>query len=197
NTRGRHGISTGVLNLKGAPIEPKYIVGGEGRGFYVAMEGFNLARILVAAANIGSARWALEEAVKWSRERRLFDERPIASFQGVSFPLAELAVELEATRLLVYKAAWTADRIYIRKEPGMKPRDLAFYSAASKIKAVETSFKTYETAMKTLGALSYTKEGKLSRGFLGMLSYMTGAEGAQNIMKYIVASELIGREHVR
>ncbi|MDM7274902.1 MAG: acyl-CoA dehydrogenase family protein [Thermoprotei archaeon] len=196
NTIGRHGISTGILNLKGAPIEPKYVVGGEGRGFYVAMEGFNLARILVAAANIGSARWALEEAVKWSRERVLF-ERPIASFQGVSFPLAELAVELEATKLLVYKAAWTADRIYVRKEPGVKPRDLAFYAAASKMKAVETSFKIYETAMKTFGALSYTKEGRLGRGFLGILSYMAGAEGAQNIMKYIVAGELIGREHVR
>ncbi len=197
DTIGRHGISTGVLNLKGAPIEPKYIVGGEGRGFYIAMEGFNLARILVAAANIGSARWALEEAVKWSRDRRLFEERPIASFQGVSFPLAELAVEIEAARLLVYKAAWTADRIYVRKEPGVKPRDLAFYAAASKMKAVETSFKTYETAMKTFGALSYTKEGKLGRGFLGILSYMVGAEGAQNIMRYIVASELIGREYVR
>ncbi|MEM0497157.1 MAG: acyl-CoA dehydrogenase family protein [Acidilobaceae archaeon] len=196
NTIGRHGISTGILTLDGVEIHKDYIIGEENRGFYIAMEGFNLARPLVAAANIGAARWALEEVVKWSRERVLFD-KPIASFQGVSFPLAELAVELEAARLLVYKTVWLADRIYIRREPGLKPVDLAFYAAASKMKAVETAYKIFETALKTLGALSYTKESKIHRGFLGMLSYLVGAEGAQNIMRYIVARELIGKEYVK
>lgn len=195
-TIGRHGISTGVLTLKGARTPSNTVVRGEGMGFYVAMEGFNVARIMVAAANLGVARWALEEAVKWSRERVLFD-RPIAGFQGVSFPLAELAVELEAARLLVYKSAWLADRIYIKKEPGLKPGDLAFYAAASKMKAVEVAFKTLEAAAKTLGALSYTKESRIGRGLLGVLSYMVGAEGAQNIMRYIVARELIGKEYVK
>jgi acyl-CoA dehydrogenase len=195
-TIGRHGISTGVLTLKGARTPLDTVVGGEGRGFYVAMEGFNVARIMVAAANLGVARWALEEAVKWSRERVLF-ERPIANFQAVSFPLAELAVELEAARLLVYKSAWMADRIYARREPGLKPGDLAFYAAASKMKAVEVAFKILETAMKTLGALSYTKESKVNRGLLGVLSYLVGAEGAQNVMRYIVARELIGKDYVK
>jgi acyl-CoA dehydrogenase len=195
-TIGRHGISTGVLTLKGARTPLDTVVGGEGRGFYVAMEGFNVARIMVAAANLGVARWALEEAVKWSRERVLF-ERPIASFQAVSFPLAELAVELEAARLLVYKSAWMADRIYARREPGLKPADLAFYAAASKIKAVEVALKILETAMKTIGGLSYIKESKVSRGLLGVLSYLVGAEGAQNIMRYIVARELIGKDYVK
>jgi acyl-CoA dehydrogenase len=195
-TIGRHGISTGVLTLKGARTPLDTVIGGEGRGFYVAMEGFNVARIMVAAANLGVARWALEEAVKWSRERVLF-ERPIASFQAVSFPLAELAVELEAARLLVYKSAWMADRIYARREPGLKPGDLAFYAAASKMKAVEVAFKILETAMKTLGALSYTKESKVNRGLLGVLSYLVGAEGAQNVIRYIVARELIGKDYVK
>jgi acyl-CoA dehydrogenase len=195
-TIGRHGISTGVLTLKGARTPLDTVVGGEGRGFYVAMEGFNVARIMVAAANLGVARWALEEAVKWSRERVLF-ERPIASFQAVSFPLADLAIELEAARLLVYKSAWMADRIYARREPGLKPGDLAFYAAASKMKAVEVAFKILETAMKTLGALSYTKESKVNRGLLGVLSYLVGAEGAQNVMRYIVARELIGKDYVK
>ena len=195
-TIGRHGISTGVLTLKGARTPENTVVGGEGRGFYVAMEGFNIARIMVAAANLGVARWALEEAVKWSRERVLFD-KPIASFQGVSFPLAELAVELEAARLLVYKSAWLADRIYIRREPGLKPADLAFHAAASKMKAVETAFKILETAMKTFGAISYTKESRINRALLGVLSYLVGAEGAQNIMRYIVAREVIGKEYVK
>ncbi|MCX8195788.1 MAG: acyl-CoA/acyl-ACP dehydrogenase [Acidilobaceae archaeon] len=196
NTIGRHGISTGILTLEGAEVPRSHLVGGEGKGFYVAMEGFNVARPLVAAANIGAARWALEQAVQWSRNRVLF-EKPIAAFQGVSFPLAEVSVEIEAASLLIYKAAWLADRIYVKKEPGLKPIDLAYYAAAAKMKAVETAFKAFEVAMKTLGGLSYIKETKLYRGLLGMMSYMVGAEGAHNIMKYIVARELIGKEYVK
>ncbi|MEB3859804.1 MAG: acyl-CoA/acyl-ACP dehydrogenase [Desulfurococcales archaeon] len=194
-TIGRHGISTGILSLREVEIGDQMVVGGENRGFYVAMEGFNLARLLVAAANVGAARWALERAVEWARRRELFN-KPIASFQGVSFPLAELAAELESTKLLVYKAAWMADRIYIRGEPGLKPRDLSFYSASAKLKAVELSLRASEHLLKTLGAASYIKETGAYRNFLGVLSYAVGAEGTQNIMKHIIAREIIGREYV-
>lgn len=193
-TVGRRAISTGILRLRGAEVPARAVLGGEGRGFYVAMEGFTLARILVAAANVGAASWALERAVEWARERRLFGGRPIASFQGVSFPIAEAWVELEAARLLVYRAAWTADRYY----SGEAGRDeLNRLSAASKLKAVEAAVKAFETAMKTLGGISFVKETNLHRGLLGSLSYLVGAEGTQNIMRYIVARELIGREYLK
>lgn len=197
NTIGRHGISTGQLIFKDVEVPAKYLIGEENRGFYYAMEGFTLARILVAAANIGASRWALERMVEWARERELFGGRPIASFQGVSFPIAEVAMELEAARLLVYEAAWMADKIYIKKEPGLRPKDLSFYSASAKLKAVRTGFKAFQTLMVVYGANSYVKETNVARGFLGVLSYLVGAEGAQNIMKYIIAREVIGREYVK
>ncbi len=197
NTIGRHGISTGMLTFKDVEVSGKYLIGEENRGFYYAMEGFTLARILVAAANIGASRWALERMVEWARGRELFGGRPISSFQGVSFPIAEIAMELEAARLLVYEAAWMADRIYIKKEPGLKPKDLSFYSASAKLKAVKTGFKAFETLMVTYGANSYVKETNVARGFLGVLSYLVGAEGAQNIMRYIIAREVIGREYIK
>jgi len=196
NTIGRHGISTGMLTLRDVEIPASHLIGEENKGFYYAMEGFTLARILVAAANIGASRWALEQTVEWARNRVLFD-RPIASFQGVSFPIAEIAMEIEAASLLVYKAAWMADRIYIRQEPGLKPKDLSFWSASAKLKAVETGYKAFEVLMKTYGANSYVKETNVARGFLGVLSYVVGAEGAQNIMKYIIAREVIGKEYVK
>jgi len=196
NTIGRHGISTGMLTLRDVELPGYSLIGEENKGFYYAMEGFTLARILVAAANIGASRWALEQTVEWARNRVLFD-KPIASFQGVSFPIAEIAMELEAASLLVYKAAWMADRIYIKKEPGLKPKDLSFWSASAKLKAVETGYKAFETLMKTYGANSYVKETNVARGFLGVLSYVVGAEGAQNIMKYIIAREVIGKEYVK
>ena len=197
NTIGRHAISTGILRFKETPIEEKYVVGQVGRGFYVAMEGFSLARVLVSAANVGAAQWALETAVKYSRDRRLFGDRPIASFQGVSFPIAEVAARLEAARLLVYKAAQVADRIYIKKEPGLRPHDLDYWAAAAKMMAVETALTAAEVLMKTYGALSYTEEANVFRNLLGVLSYYVGAEGTQNIMRYIVARELIGRDYVK
>lgn len=197
NTIGRHAISTGMLRFKETPIEGKYVVGQVGRGFYVAMEGFSLARVLVSAANVGAAQWALETAVKYSRDRKLFGDRPIASFQGVSFPIAEVAARLEAARLLVYKAAQVADRIYIKKEPGLRPHDLDYWAAAAKMMAVETALTAAEVLMRTYGALSYTEEANVFRNLLGVLSYYVGAEGTQNIMRYIVARELIGRDYVK
>ena len=198
NTIGRHGISTGILNLKDVEIPKSMLIGEENRGFYYAMEGFTLARITVAAANIGAARWALEQAIEWSKNRVMYeDQKPITRFQGVSFRIAEAAMELEAARLLVYKAAWMADRIYINKEPGLKPKDLNFYSASSKLKAVQTAFNTLSLTMELFGAASYVKETNIARSFLGALSYYVGAEGAQNIMRYIIAREVIGREYVK
>jgi acyl-CoA dehydrogenase len=198
NTIGRHGISTGMLTFKDVEIPSSMLIGEENRGFYYAMEGFTLARILVAAANIGAARWGLEQAIEWAKNRRMYeDDRPITRFQGVSFPIAEAAMELEAARLLVYKAAWMADRIYIRREAGLKPKDLNFYSASAKLKAVQTSFKVLSTAMMIFGANSYVKETNIARSFIGALSYYVGAEGAQNIMKYIIAREVIGREYIK
>lgn len=196
-TVGRHAISTGIMKFNDTPVHKSMLIGEENKGFYIAMQGFSLARILVSAANVGAARWALERTVEWVRQRRLFDERPIASFQGVSFPIAELAVELEAARLLVYKAAWMADRIYIKREAGLKPHDLNFYAAAAKIKSVETAKSVAENLMKAYGAFSYTVEANVYRNLLGVLSYLVGAEGAQNIMRYIVAREVIGREYVK
>ncbi|MGC9210146.1 MAG: acyl-CoA dehydrogenase family protein [Acidilobus sp.] len=197
NTIGRHAISTGVLRFNGAPIEAKYVVGQENKGFYIAMEGFSLARVLVSAANVGAAQWALEASINFARQRRLFGDRPIASFQGVSFPIAEVAARLEAARLLVYKAAQMADKIYIRKEPGLRPHDLDFWASAAKMEAVETALMAAEVAMKTYGAFSYTEEANVFRNLLGVLSYFVGAEGTQNIMRYIVAREIIGKEYVK
>ncbi|MGC8566415.1 MAG: acyl-CoA dehydrogenase family protein [Caldisphaera sp.] len=197
NTIGRHAISTGMLRFNDTPVEQKYIIGDENKGYYLAMQGFSMARVLVSAANIGAAQWALEQAVQYSRERRMFGDKPIASFQGVSFPIAEIAAKLESTRLLIYKSAQLADKIFIKKEPGFRPQDLNYWASASKIMAIETAFASIETAMKTLGGYSYTEEANVFRNLLGILSYLVGAEGSQNIMRYIVAREVIGRDYVK
>ncbi len=194
---GRHGISGGILVFEDFEVDDVYRVGDVNQGFYIAMQGFNLARILIGAATVGAARWALDRALEWLRNRRLFDGRPIASFQGVSFRFAELYMEVEAARLLVYKAAWLADKIYVKKEPGYSPKDLNVPAAMAKVKGPETAMKVFEEVMKWYGAYGYTKESNIFRGWLGVFSYVIGAEGTQNIMRYIIARDVIGSEYVR
>jgi len=194
---GRGGLSTGLFKLSSFPLDDKYRVGDVGKGFYILMEGFNIARILVAAACVGSARWALDKGVEWIRDRRLFNGRRLSSFQGIYMRFSELYAELEAARLFTYRAAWLVDKIYGERDPNYNPRDLNVPVALAKYKGPETAARIYEEVMKWMGAFSYMKESNVYRGWLGILSYLVGAEGGQNIMKIIIARDLIGREYIR
>ncbi|RLG62491.1 acyl-CoA dehydrogenase [Candidatus Geothermarchaeota archaeon] len=194
---GRGGLSTGGFILENFEVEDKYVIGELNKGFYHVMEGFNLARILVAAACVGSARWALDTAMEWLRNRKLFQDRRLSSFQGIQFKLAELYADLEAARLFTYKAAWLADKIYKEKAEGYNPKDLNIPVALAKMKAPETATRIYEEVLKWHGAYGYTKESNVYRGWIGTFSYTIGAEGAQNIMRIIIARDLLGREYVR
>ncbi len=193
---GRHGISTGGFKIEDFEVDDDFKIGEVNNGFYYVMEGFNIARVLVAAATIGSARWALDRGAEWIRERKLFQGKPISSFQGVNFKFAELYAELEAAKYFVYKAAWMMDNTYLTSTPKFKPRDLDVPVALAKMKGPETATKIYEEVLKWFGAYGYTKESNVYRGWLGTFSYTIGAEGSQNIMRYIIAREIIGKEFV-
>ncbi len=192
---GRRGLTTGGFNLTNVEIDGKYRIGDVDGGFYLTMEGFNIARILVAAACIGAGRWALNRAVEWFKQRKLFGKH-ISAFQGVSFKFAELYAQLEAAKYFVYKGAWMADKIYLEKDPAFKPRDLNLPVAMAKLTAPEACVRALEETMKWHGAYGYSKECPLYRALLGTFSYVIGAEGAQNIMRYIIAREVIGKEYI-
>lgn len=194
---GRGGLSSGSFTLDNFIVEDQYRIGEENKGFYYVMEGFNIARILVSAACIGSARWAIDQAMEWLRNRKLFNGRRLSSFQGIQFKLAELYTELEASRLFTYRAARMVDRIYLEKDPTLKPKVLNIPVALAKLKAPETAVNIYEEVLKWHGAYGYMKESNIYRGWLGVFSYVIGAEGTQNIMRIIIARDLLGREFLR
>jgi len=194
---GRHGLTTGGFILENFELDAKYLLGEENRGFYHVMEGFNLARILVSAACVGAMKWLLERAAEWFKQRKLFEGRYISSFQGVSFPFAELYAKYEAARYFVYRAARLADKVYVEKDPTVNPRDLNVPVALAKMWAPLAVADLAEEVMKWYGAFAYTKECPVYRAWLGTFSYAIGAEGAQNIMKYIIARDLLGSEYVR
>ncbi len=188
---GRNGISTGGFAMEDVRLPERYLVGEEGKGFYYAMEGFSAARLLIGATCIGAAEAGLEMGIEYIKERKAFG-RPIASYEGIQFPLVEHYTDIEATRLLVYRAAWMMDRMYQAGE--FTPFEVAKATAMAKLRAPIQAFDTLNEVSNWLGALAYTKEHPIEMGVRGVRSYSIGAEGAQNIMRLIIARELLGKE---
>jgi len=191
----RRGLDTSVVTFTNYVLDDKYRLGEVNKGFKIAMEGFNLARCLIGAVTVGCARWLLEQGISWIKQRELFG-RPIASYQSISFKLADHLKELEAARLLCYKAAWAADKYYKEKSQNISLRDIAVLGAMSKLKCASLAFEVGEDVMKWFGGASYFKELPIFRAWLAAFSYVVGAEGTENMMRLIIARETLGREYV-
>lgn len=191
---GREGISTGSFTLQDVEIPEYYLIGELNKGFYYAMEGFNGARVLVSAACIGAAEKVLELGIEYLKARELFESK-LAKFQGIQFQLAEHYTKLETARLLVYKAAWMLDQWYETKRFTINEVNKAI--AMAKLIAPMNAFDIIKEVMIWHGAYGYTKEAGLEMGLRGITSYIIGAEGAQNIMRVIIARELLGKEFIK
>ena len=188
---GRMGISTGGFALEDVRLPADRQVGGLNRGFYHAMEGFSAARVLIGATCVGAAEAVLELGMDHVKQRHAFG-RPLASYEGISFPLANYYTDLESTRLLVYKAAWTMDQKY---GDGTKSHsDIALAAALAKLQAPQVGFAIMNEVADWFGAMAYTKECPVEMGIRGIRSYSIGAEGTMNIMRLVIARELLGAE---
>jgi len=191
----RRGLDTAAISFNGVEIDDIYRIGDVNGGFRISMEGFNLARSIIGSVCIGCARWLLDQGIEWIKNRRLFG-KPIATFQGINFKLADYWTELEAARLLCYKTAWMADRYYRNKDPNVKLSDVALISAMSKLKCAGLAVDIGEDVMKWFGGAAYFKEVPIFRAWLAAFSYVIGAEGTENVMKYIIARGVLGKDYV-
>jgi acyl-CoA dehydrogenase len=188
---GRMGISTGGFALEDVELPASHLVGEVDRGFYHAMEGFSAARVLIGATCVGASQAVLDLGMDHIKQRHAFG-RPLAAFEGISFPLADHYAGVESTRLLVYKAAWTMDQKY---GPATKSHyDIALAAALAKLRAPQVGFEVMNEVADWFGAMAYTKECPVEMGIRGIRSYSIGAEGTMNIMRLIIARELLGAE---
>jgi acyl-CoA dehydrogenase len=190
---GRMAISTGGFLMKNVKLPDYHVIGEPEKGFYMAMEGFDAARILIGAVCVGAAQRALELGMEYIKERKAFG-RPIGKFEGIQFELADDWADLEAYRSLVYRAAWMMDKKY--QEQRFSPLEVTRYISACKLKIPKFTLKVYEDVMIWLGAYGYSKECPLEMGLRGIMSYCIGAEGAMNILRIIIARELLGKEFI-
>lgn len=146
---GVRGVDTGELLLDGVRVPAANVVGEIG-GFRLAMLGLNAMRPIVAARGIGLAEGALMYAIDYAKQREAFTHT-IADFQGVQWKIAELAAEIEAARLLTYRAAWMADR-------GEFTKEFVPYLSIAKYYATELAVKVSNEALQMLGAAGYMKD---------------------------------------
>ena len=190
---GRMAISTGGFLMKDVKIPDEYRLGEVDKGFYLTMEGFDNARILIAAVCVGAARRALDIGMEYIKERTAFG-RPIGKFEGIQFELADDWAQLEALKSLTYQTAWMNDMKY--KQGKFSALEVGRYIAACKLIAPHLAFDIYTHAMIWMGAYGYTKECPLEMGLRGIMSYCVGAEGASNIQRTVIARELLGKDYI-
>jgi acyl-CoA dehydrogenase len=188
---GRMGISTGGFALEDVHLPESHQVGELNRGFYHAMEGFSAARTLIGATCAGAAQAVLDLGIEHIKQREVFG-RPLASFEGIQFPLADLYAALESVRLSTYKAAWMMDQMY--EQQAATHHDVALAAAIAKLRAPLVGFDVMNEVANWFGAMAYTKELPIEMGIRGIRSYSIGAEGTVNVMRMIIARELLGSE---
>lgn len=149
---GVKGVDTGELLLDEVRVPAENVIGEVG-GFQLAMLGLNSMRPVVAARGIGLAEGALMYAVSYAKEREAFG-RHVADFQGIQWKIAELATEIEAARLLTYRAAWMADR-------GEYTKEWVPFLSMAKYYATELAVRASGECLQLLGAAGYMKDHPL------------------------------------
>lgn len=189
---GRRGISTGGFKMDNVRVPASNLVGEENRGFYIAMEGFDYARAIISVVCAGAAMSALEQGMEYIKQRKAFGQ-PIGRYEGIQFKLAEDYSKMDAVRLLGYRALWMLGKEI--REKKYSRFEVSKAIAEAKMLSPQWAFETMNDVLQWYGAYGYTTECPIEAGLRGARSYMW-AEGSNEIMKIIVARELLGKEFV-
>ncbi len=173
---------TAMVIFENARVPVANRLGAEGDGFKIAMSGLDGGRINISACSIGGARACLEAATGYARERKQFGQA-LADFQALRFKLADMATELEAARLMVQRAADALDR----GDPGATAA-----CAMAKRFATDAGFRICNEALQVHGGYGYLKDYPIER-YLRDVRVHQILEGTNEIMRLIVARDLLGR----
>jgi acyl-CoA dehydrogenase len=170
----------GVIAFEDCVIPECSLLGDEGEGLKIAFGTLDVLRCTVAAAAVGLAQRALEEAIDYGRKRRQFG-RPLTEFQGIQFKLAEMATELEAARLLVYQAAWAHDS---------GAADAKLKSSMAKLFATEAAQRIIDQALQVHGGIGVVVGSVVERLYRDVRALRI-YEGTSEIQKLVIARELL------
>jgi alkylation response protein AidB-like acyl-CoA dehydrogenase len=175
---GWNASDTRPLTFTDCRVDEGDLLGPRGAGFKQFLHILDIGRIGVAAMGVGLAQGALDEALAYARQRRAFG-RPISSFQAIQGKLADVATELEAARLLTYKAAWLKD----------EGRPFTLTAAQAKLKTGRLAVRAAEEAVQIHGGYGYMEEYPVCR-FYRDAKILTIGEGTDEIQQMVIARGL-------
>ena len=176
---GIRASSTTELIFENCVVPKENLIGREGKGFGIAMKTLDGGRIGIAAQALGIAEGALDEAIKYMKERKQFG-RPIAAFQGLQWMVAEMSTKIEAARFLVYKAAWLKEN----KQP------YSVDAARAKLYAAEVAMDVTTKSVQLFGGYGYTKEYPIER-MMRDAKITEIYEGTSEVQKMVISGSLL------
>lgn len=179
---GTRAVTRGFAHYTNAWIPDENLIGAEGQGFTQVMQGFDFSRALIGLQCIGTAAVTVEETWDYVKNREAFD-KPLSTFQGVAFPLAESETMLSAARLLCYQTLW------------LKDEGLPHTSQAAMCKwwAPKTSYDVINSCLLLHGQFGYKTDRPIEQRMRDVLGLQIG-DGTAQIMKLIIARQAVGRE---
>jgi alkylation response protein AidB-like acyl-CoA dehydrogenase len=175
---GWNASDTRPLTFTDCRVPAENLLGRQGEGFRQFLRVLDIGRIGVAAMGVGLAQGALDQALAYAKERKAFG-RPIAKFQTIQAKLADLATEIEAARLLTYKAAWLKD----------EGQDFSLTAAQAKLKTGRLAVRATEEAVQIHGGYGYIEEYPVCR-FYRDAKILTIGEGTDEVQQMVIARAL-------
>jgi len=181
NKLGMRASETSEVLFSDCVLPAENLLGKDGDGFVNSLQILDGGRISIAALGVGIAQGALSAATKYARERKQFG-KTISEFQGIQFKLADMATEVEAARVLTYRAAWLADRGDARHTKE---------SAMAKLFAGEVAVHVSSEAVQVFGGYGFIKDYPAEK-FYRDSKLCTIGEGTSEIQKLVIARQLLG-----
>ena len=177
---GWNASDTRPLTFEDCRVPEDHLLGPRGQGFKQFLHVLAIGRIGVAAMGLGLAQGALDQALAYAKQRRAFGQ-PIAKFQAIQIKLADMATEIEASRLLVYRAT-------LLKDAG---RDFSLAAAQAKLKTGRLAVRCAEEAVQIHGGYGYIEEYPVCRMYRDA-KILTIGEGTDEIQQMVIARALVG-----
>ena len=188
NKLGLRASDTSEVVFTDCRVPAENLLGEEGEGFVNSLQILDGGRISIASLGLGMAQGAYECSVRYAKQRKQFG-KPIADFQAIQFKLADMAAQIDAARLLTYRAAWLADRAVASGDPSAR---ITRESSMAKLYAGEAAVRVANEAVQIHGGYGFTKDYPAEK-FYRDVKLCTIGEGTSEIQRLVIARQLLGK----
>jgi hypothetical protein len=188
NKLGLRASDTSEVVFTDCRVPATNLLGKEGEGFVNSLQVLDGGRISIAALGLGMAQGAYEASLRYAQQRKQFG-KPIAEFQAIQFKLADMAMEIEAARLLTYQAAWLADQAISRGDSDAR---ITRESSMAKLYAGEVAVRVANEAVQIHGGYGFIKDYPAEKYYRDV-KLCTIGEGTSEIQRLVIARQILGK----